>query len=104
MHQRETAQQHDDELLNDNWRKGVTSAGRYEKHRLKFLQILQNLNAIWDRDLGRLAASSTRTELTSDDVRHVYGARNRAVPTTRQFAANVIDRTLEEDITKPATS
>lgn len=76
----------------------------YEKHRPKFLNMLEEMEAMWDGPLGQITTSRYQIELTSSYVQPMHSAPYRAGPAARQSAAKKINRMLKEDIIEPITT
>lgn len=104
MFQLVTAQQIGHDRLNEDCREGVAIADRYKRHRPKFLKMLEEFETKWEGHLRRITTSRNRSALTSYGVRLVHSIPFQSGPNARQFDANEVDRTLKEDIIKPATT
>lgn len=79
----------------------VTIANTVEKHRPKFLELLEKLEDMWDGHLGRINTAKNRIELTHSDVRPIQSAPYRAGSRPRQFSGTEICRMLREDVLEP---
>lgn len=98
MNQYETVDgKEDDHLSNNRWRE-VTTANKYEKHRPKFLKLLEDPEDRWYSKVGWTTTSANQIEPDSDEVRFLHNAVHRAERITRQFTADDIYWMLKEDI------
>lgn len=53
---------------------------KYEKHKLKFLKMLEELEVMWNDHLGRMTTSRHRIELICDDFPPVQSVSYRDRP------------------------
>lgn len=99
-----TVEEYDDDRLSNHLQHEETVVDRYEKHRPEFLNILKEPADISDDHLGRITASSHQIRLTSDNIRPLHSAHDRAGLATRQFLAKQIARIPKEARIEPTTT
>lgn len=96
--------QNDDDRLNHDWRKEMTVADRYKKHKLEILKMLEAYKAVLNGQLGQIKTKKHRNELASDGFQPEHSVLYKAGPTAGHFAANEIGRMLRKEIAQRDTT
>lgn len=73
-------------------------------NRDKLVQLLSEIEAMWDRHLGHIKQPRHQMELMSSDICPVHSTPYRARPAARQFFVKEIKKMPQEEDNEPANT
>lgn len=98
----EKVPQEDGTRFTETWQNKVSIPDKYKVDRDEFLQLLLEIENIWDRHLRRNKMVRDCIELNYNEICPVRSAQYHAGPTAGQLPAKEIQKTLQKQMVKPA--